>query len=84
MTLVSVCGAPEDAILKMAVPPAGVLRNYIVPDSIQSRHCVVESVWTDDVTSCILPSQPQLTERHKLVRSGLRAHPSRLVAPHIL
>jgi hypothetical protein len=46
MTLVSVCGAPEDAVLKMAVPPAGVLRNYIVPDSIQSRHCVVESVWT--------------------------------------
>jgi len=37
-----------------------------------------------DVTSRLLPSQPQLTERHKLVRSCLRAHPSRLVVPHIL
>ena len=35
-----------------------------------------------DVTSCILPSERQLTERHKLVRSGLRAHPSRLVVTH--
>ena len=35
-----------------------------------------------DVTSRLLPSQPQLTERHKLVRSCLRAHPSRLVVPH--
>lgn len=37
-----------------------------------------------DVTSRLLPSQPQLTERHKLVRSCLRAHPSRLVVPRIL
>lgn len=78
-------GAADGAILNVALPPAGVLRNYILWHTPFSA--AIAWLWAcgrGDVTSRLLPSQPQLTERHKLVRSCLRAHPSRLVVPHTL
>jgi hypothetical protein len=88
MTLVCVCEracrVPDGAILNVALPPAGVLRNYIVAYSFSAAIAWLWACGRGDVTSCLMPSQPQLAERHKLVRSCLRAHLSRLVVPHIL